>query len=79
MLDSDFPSSLNFLFLLLGTNTYDEAGSYIQQRFESINENKDKAIYSHFTCSTDTSSIKFVIFAVMDVIVKNNLKDCGLF
>lgn len=62
-----------------GANTYDEAGSYIQQQFEGINENKDKVIYTHFTCSTDTSSIKFVIFAVVDVIIRNNLKDCGLF
>lgn len=68
-----------FSLLLLGANTYDEAGSYIQHQFEGINENKDKVIYTHFTCSTDTSSIKFVIFAVVDVIIRNSLKDCGLF
>jgi len=38
-----------------------------------------KEIYTHFTCATDTTNIQFVFDAVTDVIIKNNLKDCGLF
>ncbi|XP_033121395.1 guanine nucleotide-binding protein G(i) subunit alpha [Antedon mediterranea] len=63
-----------------GSNTYEEAAAYIQMRFEDLNKRKDqKEIYTHFTCATDTNNIQFVFDAVTDVIIKNNLKDCGLF
>ncbi|XP_039257490.1 guanine nucleotide-binding protein G(i) subunit alpha isoform X1 [Styela clava] len=63
-----------------GSNTYEEAAAYIQLKFEDLNKRKDtKEIYTHFTCATDTNNIQFVFDAVTDVIIKNNLKDCGLF
>ena len=63
-----------------GQNTYEEAAAYIQLKFEDLNKRKDtKEIYTHFTCATDTNNIQFVFDAVTDVIIKNNLKDCGLF
>lgn len=63
-----------------GTNTYEEAAAYIQMKFENLNKRKEqKEIYTHFTCATDTNNIQFVFDAVTDVIIKNNLKDCGLF
>lgn len=63
-----------------GQNTYEEAAAYIQLQFEDLNKRKDtKEIYTHFTCATDTNNIQFVFDAVTDVIIKNNLKDCGLF
>lgn len=67
-------------FLFLGSNTYEEAAAYIQCQFEDLNKRKDtKEIYTHFTCATDTKNVQFVFDAVTDVIIKNNLKDCGLF
>ncbi|KAK9406343.1 guanine nucleotide-binding protein Gi subunit alpha-2 [Crotalus adamanteus] len=63
-----------------GANRYDEAAGYIQNKFEELNKRKDtKEIYTHFTCATDTKNVQFVFDAVTDVIIKNNLKDCGLF
>jgi len=63
-----------------GQDTYEEAAAYIQLQFEDLNKRKDiKEIYTHFTCATDTGNIQFVFDAVTDVIIKNNLKDCGLF
>ena len=63
-----------------GANTYDEAAAYIQDQFENLNKRKDtKEVYTHFTCATDTNNVQFVFDAVTDVIIKNNLKDCGLF
>lgn len=63
-----------------GANKYEEAASYIQTKFEDLNKRKDtKEIYTHFTCATDTKNVQFVFDAVTDVIIKNNLKDCGLF
>ncbi|XP_064633728.1 guanine nucleotide-binding protein G(i) subunit alpha [Lineus longissimus] len=63
-----------------GSNTYEEAAAYIQMQFENLNKRKEtKEIYTHFTCATDTGNVQFVFDAVTDVIIKNNLKDCGLF
>eukprot|EP00118_Oscarella_pearsei_P024958 m.307204 g.307204 ORF g.307204 m.307204 type:complete len:355 (+) comp42013_c0_seq1:57-1121(+) len=63
-----------------GPNTYTEAATYIQFQFENLNKKKDtKEIYTHFTCATDTENVQFVFDAVTDVIIKNNLRECGLF
>lgn len=61
-----------------GPNTYEDASNYIRMKFENLNKRKDqKEIYTHLTCATDTGNIQFVFDAVTDVIIKNNLKDCG--
>ena len=63
-----------------GSNTYEEAAAYIQCQLEDLNRRKDtKEIYTHFTCATDTKNVQFVFDAVTDVIIKNNLKECGLY
>ncbi|RXM37458.1 Guanine nucleotide-binding protein G(k) subunit alpha [Acipenser ruthenus] len=63
-----------------GSSTYEEAAAYIQCQFEDLNRRKDtKEIYTHFTCATDTKNVQFVFDAVTDVIIKNNLKECGLY
>ena len=62
-----------------GGNSYEEASAYIQARFEALNKNLNKEIYSHLTCATDTSNIQFVFESVTDVIIKEQLKDVGLF
>lgn len=73
-------SFVYFSHILTGSNTYEEASSYIRMKFENLNKRKDqKEIYTHLTCATDTNNIQFVFDAVTDVIIKNNLKDCGLF
>lgn len=74
-------SALNVCFPeYTGSNTYEEAAAYIQLQFENLNKKRDtKEIYTHFTCATDTNNVQFVFDAVTDVIIKNNLKDCGLF
>ncbi|KAJ1334385.1 hypothetical protein BSLG_007540 [Batrachochytrium salamandrivorans] len=46
--------------------------------FVSLNQSEKKQIYTHFTCATDTSQIKFVMAAVNDIIIQNNLRDVGL-
>ncbi|XP_067913495.1 guanine nucleotide-binding protein G(t) subunit alpha-2 isoform X1 [Heterodontus francisci] len=63
-----------------GPNTYDDASNYIKNQFLDLNMRKDvKEIYAHMTCATDTQNVKFVFDAVKDIIIKENLKDCGLF
>uniref|UniRef100_A0A452GKV0 Uncharacterized protein n=1 Tax=Gopherus agassizii TaxID=38772 RepID=A0A452GKV0_9SAUR len=63
-----------------GPNTFEDAGAYIKVQFLELNMRRDvKEIYSHLTCATDTENVKFVFDAVTDIIIKENLKDCGLF
>ncbi|KRX14257.1 Guanine nucleotide-binding protein G(i) subunit alpha, partial [Trichinella nelsoni] len=64
-----------------GSNTYEESAAYIQMKFESLNKRNgtQKEIYTHFTCATDTNNIRFVFDAVTDIIIKDNLRQCGLF
>lgn len=47
-------------------------------RFTALNQSESKQIYSHFTCATDTSNVKFVMGAVNDIIVRSRLRDLGL-
>lgn len=54
------------------------AQEYILQMYLEQNEDKEKAIYSHFTCATDTENIRLIFAAVKDTIVKQNLKDFNL-
>lgn len=68
------------LCLPLGPNTYDDASNYIKTQFLDLNMKKGvKEIYSHLTCATDTKNVEIVFNAVTDIIIKENLKDCGLF
>jgi guanine nucleotide-binding protein G(i) subunit alpha len=61
-----------------GPNEFEPASEFLVEKFTSLNKNTEKQIYSHFTCATDTSQVKFVMAAVNDIIVRGNLKDAGL-
>jgi guanine nucleotide-binding protein subunit alpha len=61
-----------------GGDSYDAASEYILNRFVSLNQSDQKQIYTHFTCATDTTQIKFVMAAVNDIIIQGNLRDAGL-
>ncbi|KAK9452401.1 guanine nucleotide binding protein, alpha subunit [Limtongia smithiae] len=54
------------------------AKNYILERFVRLNRCEGKQIYTHFTCATDTMQIKFVMAAVNDIIIQENLRDSGL-
>ncbi|KAJ3429547.1 guanine nucleotide-binding protein g(o) subunit alpha [Anaeramoeba flamelloides] len=57
---------------------FDNASEFLKEKFVSLNRNKEKEIYPHFTCATDTDNIKFVFSAVKDIILQNNIKDIGM-
>ncbi|KAL9547540.1 hypothetical protein MBANPS3_006115 [Mucor bainieri] len=62
-----------------GANTYQETSQYLMQRFLALNkESATKQIYTHFTCATDTAQMEFVMNAINDIIIQNNLRDVGL-
>ncbi|XP_054709796.1 guanine nucleotide-binding protein G(o) subunit alpha-like [Uloborus diversus] len=62
-----------------GAQEYGEAAQYIQAQFESKNKSTTKEVYTHMTCATDTTNIQFVFDAVTDLIIANNLRNCGLY
>ncbi|KAL5350045.1 hypothetical protein V496_05657 [Pseudogymnoascus sp. VKM F-4515 (FW-2607)] len=61
-----------------GGDDYSAACDYILNRFVSLNQHEAKQIYTHFTCATDTTQIRFVMAAVNDIIIQENLRLCGL-
>ena len=61
-----------------GESTFDQAATFIQEKFESLNRHKEKVIYTHFTCATDISNVQFVLNAVSDVILTKVLRNLGL-
>ncbi|PAV86102.1 hypothetical protein WR25_24429 [Diploscapter pachys] len=63
----------------MGDNTYDDAVAFIEKQYVDTNENKDKNVYVHQTCATDTSQVQFVLDSVLDTILSTKLKGCGLY
>jgi len=61
-----------------GPNDYDTCKQFIQDRLVSLNRNKEKSIFPHFTNATDTNNIKFVFDAVVEIFLEHNLKSAGL-
>ncbi|CAH2351833.1 guanine nucleotide-binding protein alpha-1 subunit [[Candida] railenensis] len=55
----------------------EEATKYFTDLFLSLNRTR-KPIYVHRTCATDTKSMKFVLAAVTDVIIQQNLANSGI-
>jgi len=61
-----------------GSSDYDQASSYIRQQYEQRKGCSNSNFYVHFTCATDTSNIKFVMRATVDIIMKRCLELYGL-
>lgn len=62
-----------------GGENYDAACQYLLQKFVSLNTRADtKQVYTHLTCATETKQIKFVMNAVNDIVVHDNLRNVGL-
>nr|BAC39447.1 unnamed protein product [Mus musculus] len=54
------------------------ARDFILKLYQDQNPDKEKVIYSHFTCATDTENIPFVFAAVKDTILQLNLREFNL-
>ncbi|NP_001003753.1 guanine nucleotide-binding protein subunit alpha-14 [Danio rerio] len=59
-------------------NDADAAMKFILKMYEEQNPDKQKRIYAHFTCATDTENIRFVFEAVKDTILRNTLSAFNL-
>lgn len=61
-----------------GGQNYDEASKYIEEQFRSLNENVDeKAVYSYFTCATDTENIKLIFTSVKSILLEKAFDTIG--
>ncbi|XP_044301888.1 guanine nucleotide-binding protein subunit alpha-14-like [Varanus komodoensis] len=54
------------------------AREFILQSYKDQNSDKEKSIYSHFTCATDTENMRIVFDDVKDTILQLNLKEFNL-
>lgn len=61
-----------------GGSDFDKASKYFTERFCALNQSETKQVYPHLTCATDTDQIKFVMDAVNDIIIQENLRNIGL-
>ncbi|XP_060067033.1 guanine nucleotide-binding protein G(i) subunit alpha-like [Ylistrum balloti] len=61
-----------------GENVFEQAASFVRKKYEKLNRNKDKEVYTHFTCATDTNNIQVVFSAAIDIILQIQLKDVSL-
>lgn len=72
-------TSLNVCFPdYQGGCNYDNAKEFITKKFVGLNLRKDKQIYTHFTCATDTGNIRHVFDCCRDIILQDALKGTGL-
>jgi len=61
-----------------GSFAYEEAVDFIQGQFFALNKSKEKEIYAHCTCATDTENVSHVFNSVKDIVIKNSLAQAGL-
>ena len=61
-----------------GPQDYHPSIQYIARKFKEQKKSGPQA-YCHLTCITDTNNMRFVINAVTDLLIKNFLKDCGIY
>ncbi|EGT33852.1 hypothetical protein CAEBREN_25446 [Caenorhabditis brenneri] len=57
----------------------DAAIQFVEKKYRGVAENKEKNIYCHHTCATDTQQVQYVLDAVLDTILSTKLKGCGLY
>ncbi|CAI5759808.1 unnamed protein product [Candida verbasci] len=60
-----------------GGNDFESAIKFFESNFTSLNRS-NRPIYIHRTCATDQNSMKFVLNAVTDLIIQQNLKKSGM-
>ncbi|KAI9476046.1 MAG: guanine nucleotide binding protein, alpha subunit [Benjaminiella poitrasii] len=57
-----------------GDNTnFEQTSSYFKNRFQRLNHNPSKRVYTHYTDATDTKLLQHVMTAVSDIILNENL------
>ena len=69
------------MHIVAGPNTFDDASSYIKDKFLARKKKKADAssqVYVHVTCATDTANVRVIFNAVKDTIIRKSLAEGGL-
>jgi len=61
-----------------GGADFDAGASFVEQQFIDKSHDKDKLIYTHVTCATDTENVRVVFDAVRASVLQSNLKQLQL-
>ena len=56
-------------------NDYDATIQFFTNKFEELNHEENREVFTHATCATDTENIKVVDVVVQDIILKSIMKD----
>ena len=59
-------------------NDYDATIQFFTQKFEDMNEEDNRSVFTHATCATDTENIKIVDVIVQNIIMKMIMEESGL-
>jgi len=62
-----------------GENSYENAASYIQEKFRNVLIDPAKQLYFNLTCATDTENVKFVFNAARRIILKSTLLNLSMY
>ncbi|KAF8373767.1 hypothetical protein PRIPAC_80196 [Pristionchus pacificus] len=60
--------------------TNEEAAAFLKEHFikRRSKTDKDRPIYSHYTCATDTKNVEFVFKAACEIVWQKNLNNSGI-
>ncbi|GAA5821134.1 hypothetical protein JCM10212_006432 [Sporobolomyces blumeae] len=51
---------------------------YLLSRFKALHRHRDRTLYTHFTCATDTQAIRPILAAVMESVVVESFAHLGI-
>ena len=60
-----------------GGDSYEHGVKYFVSKFMAKNKSKDREIYHHVTCATDTANVRVVFDACKDIILRESLSSGG--
>ncbi|XP_023342610.1 guanine nucleotide-binding protein G(o) subunit alpha [Eurytemora carolleeae] len=59
-----------------GKRNYEESIEFVKARFK---EQRKQEIFIHLLCATDMTTVRSVCNSITDMLIKNFLKDCGIY
>jgi len=60
-----------------GASDYKAGTEYIKDQFVALNKKKQKLVYTHITCATDSTNVQKVFNAVKDIVIRDTLLSEG--
>lgn len=60
-----------------GPQEYEPSAHFIRKKFEALNDNPKRVIYSSLVCATDSKNIAIVFNSVSDILLRKNLEKAG--